>query len=117
MKAKLISFGVIEVEGQRYENDIVIDRGDVRRRRKSASKAYRSSYGHTPLSAAEDIPWGGGQLIIGTGANGALPIMPEVLAEAKKRGVEVLAKPTAEACRLLAGLDAREVRAILHVTC
>ena len=40
-------------------------------------------------------------MIIGTGAYGALPVMDAVLAEAKRRGVEIIAKPTLEACHLL----------------
>jgi hypothetical protein len=35
----------------------------------------------------------------------------------ERRGVEVVARPTAEACKLLAAADARSVAAILHVTC
>ena len=37
----------------------------------------------------------------GTGVHGALPLMNEVLAEAKRRGIEVIAAPTLEACQLL----------------
>lgn len=117
MKVDLLSFGRIEVEGRLYEHDIVIDAGEVRKRRKSPSKAFRGEYGHTPLSAAEEIPWGGVRLVVGTGANGALPIMPEVYQVAHERGIEVVAVPTAQACRLLAEVDRRDVRAVLHVTC
>lgn len=117
MEALLLSFGSIEVEGRRYDHDVVIDRGVVRKRSKKPSKPYQSRYGHTPLSVGEDIPWGGDQLIIGTGVDGALLVMAEVLAEARRRGIDVVAVPTAEACSLLASLPARDVRAILHVTC
>lgn len=117
MKARLISFGVIEVAGRTYEHDVVIDRGRVGKRRKKPSQAYRDQYGHTPLSAGEDIPWSGGRLIIGTGASGQLPVMDEVLREAASRGVTVVARPTRDACRLLADLRDDEVCAILHVTC
>lgn len=117
MKARLVSFGVIEVEGRRYEHDVVIDRGVVRKRRKGPSKAYRDGYGHTPLSTAEDIPWRGPQLIIGTGADGALPVVPEVRREAQRRGVEIIAVPTADACLLVNRLDRHDVNAVLHVTC
>ena len=34
--------------------DVVIDRGDVRKRIKKPSKPHRAIYGHTPLSADED---------------------------------------------------------------
>jgi hypothetical protein len=117
MQARLLRFGSIEVEGHEYENDIVIESGRVRKRKKKPSKPYRDEFGHTPLSADEDLPWGGGQLIIGTGAYGSLPIMPEVIEEARRRGVDLTAMPTEEACRHLAGLDQRDVNAVLHVTC
>lgn len=117
MQARLLRFGSIEVEGREYENDIVIDGGRVRQRKKKPSKPYRDQFGHTPLSADEQLPWGGGRLIIGTGAYGSLPIMPQVLEEARRRGVELAAIPTEDACRLIASRDRREVYAVLHVTC
>lgn len=117
MDVRLARFGSIKVDGLEYEHDVVIDRGKVRKRKKGPSKAYRSEFGHTPLSAAEDLPWGGRRLIVGTGAYGSLPIAPDVIAEADLRGVELDAMPTEEACRLISELDAREVRAVLHVTC
>ena len=88
MKARWIRFGEIEVEGERYTDDVVIDGGRVTKRVKKPSKRYRDRYGHTPLSAKESIPWGGKRLIIGTGESGSLPIMPDVWAEAERRGVD-----------------------------
>jgi hypothetical protein len=35
MKARLVKFGEIEVEGKRYTHDVVIDGGKVRKRKKS----------------------------------------------------------------------------------
>ena len=117
MRARLVCFGVLEVEGKKYDHDVLIDRGQVRKRRKGASKQFRDQYGHTPLSVEEDLPWGGHSLIIGTGASGALPVMPEVMREAKRRGITITAVPTRAACRLLADLDPSQVRAVLHATC
>ncbi len=114
---KLISFGLIEIDGRRFDRDVVLEAGNVRRRKKKPSKAYRGRYGHTPLSADEEIPWSAPRLIVGTGASGQLPIMPELYQEAKRRGVEVVAVPTEEACRLLSGVGPREAAAVLHVTC
>jgi hypothetical protein len=34
MKARLVKFGEIEVEGERYTHDVVIDGGKVRKRKK-----------------------------------------------------------------------------------
>jgi hypothetical protein len=56
-------------------------------------------------------------LIVGTGAHGALPVMDEVLAEAKRRGIDVIAKPTLEACHLLEEVKKGQAYAILHCTC
>lgn len=117
MKARWIAFGEIEIEGKRYTHDIVIDAGRVGKRVKKASKAYRDQFGHTPLSVKERIPWGGTRLIVGTGESGSLPIMPGVWREAERRGVEIVAAPTEEALRLLCDLEAKDVRAIVHVTC
>ena len=117
MHVRLLRFGSIEVGGRTYEHDIVIDRGAVRKRSKKPSKPYRDKFGHTPLSADEELPWGRPQLLIGTGAHGSLPIMPEAVAEAARRNIELVAVPTEQACRLIAGINRREVRAVLHVTC
>lgn len=117
MKARWIRFGEIEVEGVRYDYDVVIDKGKVAKRSKKASKAYRDRFGHTPLSADETIPWGGKRLIVGTGESGSLPITADVWHEAQRRGVEVVAEPTEKALLLLRDIDAKDVRAVLHVTC
>ena len=117
MKAQLVEFGSIEIDGRQYDHDVVVERGLVRKRVKKHSKPQRGRYGHTPLSAEEKIPWGGSPLIIGTGAYGSLPITPELSQEAARRGVELVAIPTEDACNLIAGLDPRDVNAVLHVTC
>ena len=117
MNVRLLGFGSIEVDGREYDHDVVIEGGRVRKRTKKPSKPYRTEYGHTPLSVDEELPWGGSRLIIGTGVHGSLPIMPEVTHEAGRRQVDLTALPTEDACRLIAGLDSREVHAVLHVTC
>jgi hypothetical protein len=117
MKAHLVKFGEVEVEGKRYTHDVVIDGGKVRKRKKGPSKQFRETFGHTPLSAGEEIPWGGKRLIVGTGAHGALPVMDEVLAEAKRRGIELTAAPTSEVCQLLEEVKMGQAYAILHCTC
>ncbi|MFI5261551.1 MAG: MTH938/NDUFAF3 family protein [Candidatus Limnocylindrales bacterium] len=117
MKVRLIAFGELEIDGVAYTRDVVIDAGRVRSRHKGPSKALRDQFGHTPLSVAEAIPWGGRRLIVGTGADGALPIAPDVYAEAARRGITVSALPTRDACRLLRDLRPDEVHAVLHITC
>jgi hypothetical protein len=117
MDARFIRFGEIEVDGRRYDRDVVVDQGLVRKRRKKASKPLRDRYGHTPLSLLEPIPWHCRRLIVGTGADGALPIDEAVVEEAERRGVELAAVPTEDACALLSEADPTTTNAVLHVTC
>ena len=116
MRFTKYSFGSIQVDGVTYDRDLVIDRGKIRKRKKAASRKFRSAYGHTPLSAAEDIPWRCRRLVIGTGADGALPVMQEVRDEARRRKVDLVVLPTAEAIGALTEAAA-DTNAILHLTC
>ena len=116
MKFGHFSFGSIQIDDTTYEHDVIIDRGEILKRKKKASKRFRDEFGHTPLSVEEDIPWKCKQLIIGTGAYGRLPVMKEVRREAQRRHVELLVLPTAEALERL-GQDPDDTNAILHVTC
>jgi hypothetical protein len=116
MRFGRFSFGSIEVDGTIYEHDVVIDRGDLRKRKKGPSKHLRSTYGHTPLSLEEDIPWECERLVIGSGATGSLPVVDEVRSEAARRGVELVVLPTSSAIEELERAPAG-ANAILHVTC
>jgi hypothetical protein len=117
MDVRWLGFGAIEIDGERIEHDVVIDAGRIKRRHKGPSKRYRDEFGHTPLSADEPLPWGGKRLVIGTGANGQLPVMDAVRREAERRGVELVLLPTEGACTLVAGTPATKIHAVLHVTC
>lgn len=81
MRFQKFSFGSIRIDGVTYEHDVVIDRGQVRKRDKKPSKKYREDFGHTPLSRKEDIPWKCRRLVIGTG-RGNLPVMDEAGSQA-----------------------------------
>ena len=109
------SFGSIRIDGINYDHDVVIDRAKIRRRKKKPSKKFRDKFGHTPLSVEEKIPWKCRRLVVGTGT-GALPVMEEVKLQAKRRGVELLILPTAQAIAIFKKNPA-ETNAILHVTC
>lgn len=110
------SFGSLSIDGVAYDHDVGIDRGSISKRKKMRSKRFRDAYGHTPLSAEENIPWACRRLVVGTGAAGALPIMDEVISEAERRGVEVVALPTSEALDLLRD-SPPNTNAVMHVTC
>jgi hypothetical protein len=116
MRVERFTFGSIRIDDVTYQQDVVIDRGKIRKRRKKPSKRFRDTFGHTPLSAEEKIPWKCRRLVVGTGAHGALPVMDEVRREAGHRNVELLILPTASAIEALRA-EPEDTNAILHVTC
>jgi len=115
MRFQSFSFGSIRIDDVTYEHDVVIDRGEVRKRKKKPSRKFRDSFGHTPLSLEEEIPWQCRRLVIGTGG-GALPVMEEVQHDARRRGIELVITPTASAIELLQR-ESVDTNAILHLTC
>jgi hypothetical protein len=115
MRFGRFEFGSLRIDGVTYKHDVVIDR-KIRRRKKKPSRPFRGSSGHTPLTTAEDIPWECRWLVIGTGADGGLPILDDVVQEARARDVELVVVPTAKAIEaLIKASDA--TNAILHATC
>jgi len=115
MRFESFSFGSIQIDGVSYEHDVVIDRGKIRKRKKKPSQKFRDTFGHTPLSIEEEVPWKCDRLVIGTGT-GALPVMDEVKREARRRKIALVIVPTVRAIELLKEQSA-DTNAILHVTC
>jgi len=116
LRFKDFSFGSIRIDGITYEHDVVIDRGEIRKRNKKPSQKFRDEFGHTPLSIEEEIPWKCKRLVIGTGAHGSLPVMKDIKLEAERRKIKLLILATAQAIEELEKNAAR-TNAILHVTC
>src|SRR6202171_2423003 len=115
MRFEDFSFGSIRIDGTTYEHDVVIDRGQIRKRKKKPSKKFRDEFGHTPLSIEEEIPWKCRRLVIGTGT-GALPVMEEVKREAQRRKMDLFILRTVAAIEELKQRP-DDTNAILHVTC
>jgi hypothetical protein len=116
MQFEAFSFGSLQIDDVVYDHDVVIDGGEIRTRKKRPSKKFREQYGHTPLSAEEEIPWKCKRLVVGTGAHGRLPVMDAVKLEAQRRKVELVLLPTAEAIEALKRAT-KDTNVILHVTC
>jgi len=116
MDVQGFSFGSVRIDGTTYDHDVVIDGEHVRKRKKERSKEFKAEFGHTPLSIREDIPWDCKRLVIGAGAYSSLPVMDDVKREAKRRGVELVVMPTADAIEYLHE-HSKRTNAILHVTC
>ena len=103
------------LDGVTYQHDVVIDRGEVRKRKKKPSRKFRQAHGHTPVSLEEEIPWKCKRIVIGTGT-GALPVMDELKREAKRRKIKLVVLPTADAIEKLKQ-EFEHTNAIVHVTC
>jgi hypothetical protein len=117
LRVDAYEFGRITIDGVTYDHDVVVEQGTVRKRRKGPSKPRKAEFGHTPLTADEEIPWKARRLWVGTGAYGSLPVASDLREEARRRGVDLLEKPTPEIVRLInRGLPA-ETNVILHLTC
>ena len=116
MRFDKFSFGSLQIDGSIYEHDVVIDHGEIRKRKKKPSKKFREDFGHTPLSVEEDIPWKCHRLVVGTGAYGRLPVMQEVQREAARHKVKLMILPSIKAIKALQQ-DPKDTNAILHVTC
>jgi hypothetical protein len=109
------SFGTLQIDGSTYEQDVVIDRGEIRKRKKKPSRKFRDEFGQTPVSIEETIPWKCHRLVISTGAYGRLPVIKEVKREAERRHIELAIVPTREAIRLIE--KESDANAILYLTC
>ncbi len=77
---------------------MVFDQGEVYKGKKRASKTFRDSFGHKPVSMQEEIPWKCQRLVIGSGM-GVLPVMMEVKGDAERHGIEFVVLPTVESRR------------------
>jgi hypothetical protein len=110
-------FGRIRIDGVEYDHDVVVEHGEIRKRKKGPSKPRQDEFGHTPLTAAEKIPWSAKHLWIGTGAQGRLPVPDDFREEARRRGVELLMRATPELVKMINEALPADANLILHVTC
>ena len=117
MRVDSYKFGEITIDGVRYEHDLVITGEKIHKRKKGPSKELKKEFGHTPLTAAEEIPWDARQLWIGTGAYGRLPVADDVREEARRRGVKTVIRETPEIVKMINKHLGADVNLILYVTC
>ncbi len=111
-------FGWIEINGERYENDVIVHvDGAVTKRKKKLSKKLKEKYGHTPLSDKEldflskEKPK---VVMIGKGQYGDLPITPKAQKILDNYDLVVDSTP-----KVLERVEKEQKKfvAIVHVTC
>jgi hypothetical protein len=116
MRFEKLSFGSIKIGRVTYKHDVLIDRGDIVKRKKKRSQRFRKKFGHTPLSPQAKIPRKCKTLVVGTGNYEGLPVMKDVKREARRRNVKLVILSTRRAIKALSKNAAR-TNAVLHVTC
>ena len=120
MKPKINStdFGSITIEGQTYENDVVIRLdGKVTKRKKKLSKAVFGTSHKISLDEAKDVfEPGAERLIIGTGQTGMVKLSDEAAEYFKKKDCQARLYPTPEAIRVWNKADGKTI-GLFHITC
>jgi hypothetical protein len=106
-------FGLIVIEGQTFRNDVLIWPGRIK------GDWWRQE-GHLLQldDVAEALAAKPQVLVVGQGEPGKMQVDPALAAYLQDRGVELMAHPTREACRVINDLSrTRRLAAALHLTC
>ncbi|RDV83947.1 Mth938-like domain-containing protein [Ammonifex thiophilus] len=113
MRVDKYSFGEVIVEGKTYHQDILIFPDRVLSWWRQRGHEVALSDLTEALKVHPEV------LVIGTGAYGVVRVLPEVKSSLAERGIDLIALPTAEACRKYNELLAqgKRVVAALHLTC
>ncbi|MHB8067989.1 MAG: Mth938-like domain-containing protein [Desulfobaccales bacterium] len=105
-------FGQIVIDGRTYRNDLLIWPGRIK------SDWWRSESHLLQIpdvfeALAADIQ----VLVVGTGASGRMAVDPELAAYLKDKRIELIARPSGEACQIINQMGQRRWAAALHLTC
>jgi hypothetical protein len=116
LKFDYTDFGHIKIDNVPYDCDVVLNKMKIKPRSKEKSRHLKSTYGHTPLSSEENIPWDCNELVIGTGYHGRLSVTEEFKNLALDKGVTLQIMLTTDACDYLETAPSN-TNAVLHITC
>jgi hypothetical protein len=106
-------FGQIVVDGVSYRQDLLIWPGKIKN-----DWWRRESHLLQAEDVAEALRANPEVLIVGQGDPGRLQVDPALAAFLKEKGIDLVAVPTPEACRLINSLAGkRRWAAALHLTC
>jgi len=106
-------FGAVIIDGQSYRTDLLIWPGRIKHDwwRQEAHLLQLPDVAEA-LAAAPQV------LVVGTGAYGRMELDPELVSYLRERGIELVARPTREACQSINELAGkRTLAAALHLTC
>jgi hypothetical protein len=106
-------FGVVVIDGRSYRTDLLIWPGRIKHDwwRQEAHLLQLPDVAEA-LAAAPQV------LVVGIGAHSRMELAPELVSYLRERGIELVARPTGEACQRLNELDGKvPLAAALHLTC
>jgi len=111
-------FGWLEIEGERYEHDVLIRLdGKVKRRKKQLSKRVYGTSHTISLDEAQHVyEEGAATLILGSGQYGQVHLSPEAEEYFRERRCDVRVLPTPEALEIWNKTRGRAI-GLFHVTC
>jgi len=106
-------FGQIVIDGVSYRQDLLIWPGHIKK-----EWWRRQSHLLQVDDVAEALAANPEVLVVGMGQPGRMQVDQTLAAFLKERGIDLVAVPTPEACRLLNALAGkRRLAAALHLTC
>jgi hypothetical protein len=116
MRFDSFSFGLIQIDGYAYEHDVIIDHGEIRKRKKKPSKKIpRAVRPHAALDRRGDplemLPTCHRQWCVRSIARD-----PGCTAQAEHQKTKLLVLPTIEAIEVLKR-EPKGTIGLLHVTC
>lgn len=106
-------FGVIVIDGRTYRTDLLIWPGHIKNDWwRSESHLLQIPDVFEALAAAPQV------LVVGAGAYGRMEVDRELAVYLQDKGIELVAKPTREACLVINQMAGkRRWAAALHLTC
>lgn len=107
-------FGKIVIDGRQYSSDVLVFPHRV------MSNWWRKEGHRLHLNDLEEVMKEGGEvLIVGTGYSGLMMVPAETKEFMRRKGFEVIIRPTREACETYNNLvkSGKKVVAALHLTC
>jgi hypothetical protein len=113
MHIDLYEFGHLVIDGVSYRQDVLLWPGGMSKnwwRRQSHLLQVEDVF--EALATAPEV------LVVGQGQPGRMQVDPGLADHLRSRGIELVAVPTAEACRIINSLAGkRRLAAALHLTC
>lgn len=113
MRIDSYDFGLIVIDGQTYRQDLLIWPGHIKSDWwRAEAHLLQVADVFEALAADPQV------LVVGTGAYGRLAVDPELAAYLRDKDIDLVARPTREACQVINQLGGkRRCAAALHLTC